>query len=91
MSSLQLTLYKHLLNSQLVKSCVRHSTNFSQHLICIGALKKLCNFPGFVYEAVQTSAIIADQIESDKQVSMLDHKSLNFVSCFQMDVVCVIL
>ena len=69
MSFLQLTLYKHLLNSQLVKSCVRRSTNFSPHLICIGALKKICNSPKFIYEAAQTSAIVADRIESDEQVS----------------------
>ena len=51
MSTLQSVLYKHLLGSHLVKSCLRHSTTFSPHLVCIGALKKLCNSPSFIYEA----------------------------------------
>ena len=67
MSSLQSTLYKHLLNSSLVKSCFRRSTKFSPHLICIGALKKLCNSPSFIYEAALSHGDGVDQPISSTQ------------------------
>ena len=68
MSSLQFNLYKHLLNSRLVKSCFRHSVPFSPHLICIGALKKLCNSPSLIYEAALTSASSsASHLDGDEQ------------------------
>ena len=56
MSSLQSTLYKHILSSNLVESCFRRSTRFSPHLICIAALKKLCNSPSFIFEAAKSHA-----------------------------------
>ena len=60
MSSLQLSLYQHLLGSRLFKSCLRSKTStssgfpghqFPPHLVCIGALKKLCNTPALIYAA----------------------------------------
>lgn len=56
-SPLQLSLYKHLLDSHLVKSCLLHSypasdhASFPPHLLCIGALKKLCNCPSLIHTA----------------------------------------
>ena len=58
MSDLQLGLYQHLLNSRLVKSCLHYHTQLSgsghqtipPHLLCIAALKKLCNCPSLVYK-----------------------------------------
>ena len=61
MSSLQRILYKHLLGSHLVKSCLRRSTTFSPHLVCIGALKKLCNSPCFIYQAAAVAGACDEQ------------------------------
>ena len=51
MAPLQLTLYQHLLRSGLVQACLRRTSNFSPHLVCIGALKKLCNCPSLIHSA----------------------------------------
>lgn len=61
MSPLQSMLYKHLLGSHLVKSCLRRSTTFSPHLVCIGALKKLCNSPCFIYQAAAVAGACEEQ------------------------------
>uniref|UniRef100_A0A8C6X6S3 RAD54 homolog B n=1 Tax=Naja naja TaxID=35670 RepID=A0A8C6X6S3_NAJNA len=50
---LQLALYRTLLNSQIVRSCLQGSLENSPHLICIGALKKLCNHPCLLSKAIQ--------------------------------------
>ncbi|XP_026546617.1 DNA repair and recombination protein RAD54B [Notechis scutatus] len=50
---LQLALYRTLLNSQIVRSCLQGSLENSPHLICIGALKKLCNHPYLLLKAIQ--------------------------------------
>uniref|UniRef100_A0A8C5SQZ0 RAD54 homolog B n=1 Tax=Laticauda laticaudata TaxID=8630 RepID=A0A8C5SQZ0_LATLA len=50
---LQLVLYRTLLNSQIVRSCLQGSLENSPHLICIGALKKLCNHPCLLLKAIQ--------------------------------------
>ena len=51
MAPLQLTLYQHLLRSGLIQACLRRNSNFSPHLVCIGALKKLCNCPSLIHSA----------------------------------------
>ncbi|XP_063155563.1 DNA repair and recombination protein RAD54B [Candoia aspera] len=50
---LQISLYRALLNSQVVRSCLQGSLESSSHLICIGALKKLCNHPCLLLKAIQ--------------------------------------
>ncbi|XP_032078811.1 DNA repair and recombination protein RAD54B isoform X2 [Thamnophis elegans] len=50
---LQLALYRTLLSSQVVRSCLQGSLENSPHLICIGALKKLCNHPCLLLKAIQ--------------------------------------
>ena len=65
-SSLQMSIYKHLLESALVKSCLRsrawnkgaesgpsHHQKTPPHLVCITALKKLCNDHALVYMAAR--------------------------------------
>ena len=77
MSALQLTLYKHLLSSHLVKSCLHRSTTISPHLVCIGALRKLCNSPSFIYEAAQTSSATATaQVAGGEQQVRQDPRPL---------------
>ncbi|KAM5157204.1 DNA repair and recombination protein RAD54B isoform 1-T3 [Mantella aurantiaca] len=52
-SMFQLDLYRRLLNSGLVRSCLQGLGENSPHLVCIGALKKLCNHPSLLYKTVQ--------------------------------------
>ncbi|KAL3876929.1 hypothetical protein ACJMK2_034709 [Sinanodonta woodiana] len=48
-SSLQLRLYHQLLRCQLIRSCLAGRLSGSPHLICIAALKKLCNHPSLIF------------------------------------------
>ncbi|XP_046840079.1 DNA repair and recombination protein RAD54B-like [Xenia sp. Carnegie-2017] len=48
-SSLQQCLYEHLVSSRFFKSCLTFSCSSSLHLMCIAALKKLCNHPCLLY------------------------------------------
>lgn len=52
-SMFQLDLYRRLLNSGLVRSCLQGLGENSPHLVCIGALKKLCNHPILLYKTLQ--------------------------------------
>ncbi|XP_069813394.1 DNA repair and recombination protein RAD54B-like isoform X2 [Dendropsophus ebraccatus] len=52
-SAFQLDLYRKLLSSRLVRSCLQGSGESSPHLVCIGALKKLCNHPSLLYKTIQ--------------------------------------
>ncbi|XP_053099002.1 DNA repair and recombination protein RAD54B isoform X3 [Hemicordylus capensis] len=52
-TALQLDLYRRLLSSQVVRSCLQGSLENSQHLICIGALKKLCNHPCLLFKMIK--------------------------------------
>lgn len=60
-TDLQLRLYQHLLQSQLVRSCLSRCLSGSPHLICIAALKQLCNHSSLVYH----KALSADDDEDD--------------------------
>ncbi|XP_036914635.1 DNA repair and recombination protein RAD54B [Sturnira hondurensis] len=50
---LQMELYQRLLNSQAVRFCLQGSLENSPHLICIGALKKLCNHPCLLFSSIK--------------------------------------
>lgn len=54
-SGLQLILYKKLLESRAVRSFFvsTESGGAAPHLLCIDALKKLCNSPSLVYKAAR--------------------------------------
>ncbi|XP_039733068.1 DNA repair and recombination protein RAD54B isoform X2 [Pteropus medius] len=51
--ALQIELYRKLLNSQAVRFCLEGLLENSPHLICIGALKKLCNHPCLLFNSVK--------------------------------------
>ncbi|XP_063307314.1 DNA repair and recombination protein RAD54B isoform X2 [Pelobates fuscus] len=55
-STFQLDLYRKLLNSHLVKSCFQASGENSPHLVCIDALKKLCNHPCLLFKSLKLKA-----------------------------------
>ncbi|NWR87433.1 RA54B protein, partial [Furnarius figulus] len=52
-TALQLELYRKLLSSQVITSCLQGRLENSPHLICIGALKKLCNHPCLLLKAIK--------------------------------------
>ncbi|XP_069477466.1 DNA repair and recombination protein RAD54B isoform X2 [Ambystoma mexicanum] len=52
-STLQLQLYRKLLNSRVIRSCLQGVLENSPHLVCILALKKLCNHPALLFTAIQ--------------------------------------
>eukprot|EP00069_Balaena_mysticetus_P010353 bmy_20620T0 len=51
--ALQIELYRKLLDSQAVRFCLQGLLENSSHLICIGALKKLCNHPCLLFSSVK--------------------------------------
>ncbi|XP_045143275.1 DNA repair and recombination protein RAD54B [Echinops telfairi] len=50
---LQIELYRKLLNSKAVSFCLQGLLENSSHLICIGALKKLCNHPCLLFKSIK--------------------------------------
>ncbi|KAM9096628.1 DNA repair and recombination protein RAD54B isoform 2-T2 [Sarcophilus harrisii] len=50
---LQIELYRKLLDSQAVRFCLQGVLENSPHLICIGALKKLCNHPCLLFKSLK--------------------------------------
>lgn len=55
-SPLQLTLYEKLLDSRVLKSNLSQSSNsFPEHLMCIDALRKLCNHPALLYNSQENN------------------------------------
>lgn len=68
-SPLQLRLYRQLLNSRMIRSCLMGKLDGAPHLICIGALKKLCNHPSLLLQKAKQ----ADECPEDKQqVSLMN-------------------
>ncbi|XP_040849323.1 DNA repair and recombination protein RAD54B [Ochotona curzoniae] len=51
--ALQVELYRKLLNSQAVRFCLQGLSENSPHLLCIGALKKLCNHPSLLFNSAK--------------------------------------
>ncbi|XP_066532072.1 DNA repair and recombination protein RAD54B [Hoplias malabaricus] len=58
-TELQVQLYDALLCTRSVRACLSaystHTFTHSPHLVCIGALKKLCNHPGLLFKTVKES------------------------------------
>lgn len=53
-TQLQINLYKTMLSSRLVRRCLSRGVSgetTAPHLVCIGALKKLCNHPALLYQS----------------------------------------
>ncbi|XP_038053766.1 DNA repair and recombination protein RAD54B-like [Patiria miniata] len=62
-SPLQLLLYQKLLGSRVLRGCLTASSQYadssssSPHLVCIMALKKLCNHPGLLHQVCLDAAM----------------------------------
>lgn len=54
-TELQIRLYKVLLSTRPIRACLSgsHTYTHSPHLVCINALKKLCNHPALLYNTLQ--------------------------------------
>lgn len=78
-SLLQLSLYRHLLTSRAVRSCLTSfSFGGSRHLVCIGVLKKLCNDPSLIYSQCQEAKEIADSLDMDEETSVYEGLDRSF-------------
>ncbi|XP_018415698.1 PREDICTED: DNA repair and recombination protein RAD54B isoform X2 [Nanorana parkeri] len=71
-SIFQLNLYRKLLNSGLVRSCLQGLGENSPHLVCIGALKKLCNHPRLLYKTLQEKTSNPNEEELSFYESLYD-------------------
>lgn len=60
-SALQLSLYSQMLQGKLFRSCLR--SDGATHLVCIGALKKLCNHPSLIFTKACQAEECPDDIE----------------------------
>ncbi|NXW16115.1 RA54B protein, partial [Circaetus pectoralis] len=65
-TALQLELYQKLLSSQVTRSCLQGRLENSPHLICIGALKKLCNHPCLLFKAIKEKSCDPTSDEHDE-------------------------
>ena len=68
-SELQLKLYHQLLRCQLIRSCLSGALSGSPHLICIGALKQLCNHPALLYHKARKHEATTEESGFDEAVS----------------------
>ncbi|XP_068020467.1 DNA repair and recombination protein RAD54B [Melanerpes formicivorus] len=65
-TALQLQLYRKLLSSRVIRSCLQGRLENSPHLVCIGALKKLCNHPCLLFKALKEKSCDAVSDEQDE-------------------------
>lgn len=65
--ALQIELYQKLLSSQSVRCCLQGLLENSAHLICIGALKKLCNHPCLLFSSVKGKELSASCDENEER------------------------
>ncbi|XP_065891843.1 DNA repair and recombination protein RAD54B-like isoform X2 [Dysidea avara] len=85
---LQLILYRHILSSRMVQSCLLgggYGGRTCPHLQCLTLLKKLCNSPSLVYPKEDEPADIKDL--SLGNLFPPDWNDDNFVDCGKLQVV----
>ena len=63
-SDLQRQIYRRVLNSPALRSCLATSDP-GQHLMCISALKKLCNHPILLHSSTLASVTESDAEQHD--------------------------
>ncbi|KAJ7372135.1 DNA repair and recombination protein rad54b [Desmophyllum pertusum] len=85
-SLLQLSVYRHLLTSRVVRSCLTsYSSGGSRHLVCIGALKKLCNDPSLIYSQCQEANEMADSLDIEQEASVYEGLDRSFPESYKPD------
>ncbi|XP_042639565.1 DNA repair and recombination protein RAD54B [Orycteropus afer afer] len=65
--ALQIELYRKLLNSKAVRSCLQGWLENSPHLVCIGALKKLCNHPCLLFNSIKEKECSSTSDENEER------------------------
>ncbi|NXJ64531.1 RA54B protein, partial [Rostratula benghalensis] len=68
-TALQRELYRKLLSSRVIRSCLQGRLENTPHLICIGALKKLCNHPCLLFKAIKEKS--CDPVPGEYEESSL--------------------
>ena len=86
-SSLQKRLYQAAIRSRMVRSCLSSYYRGSQHLICISALKKLCNHPVLLLNATRKNTNPASHHKSgeDEDDILLEDEvttPVSILSCY---------
>ncbi|XP_012867995.1 PREDICTED: DNA repair and recombination protein RAD54B isoform X1 [Dipodomys ordii] len=66
-AALQIELYRKLLNSQAVRFCLQGFLENSTHLLCIGALKKLCNHPCLLFNSMKDKESSSTSYENEER------------------------
>ncbi|XP_037058288.1 DNA repair and recombination protein RAD54B isoform X2 [Peromyscus leucopus] len=66
--ALQIELYQKLLSSQSIRFCLQGLLENSAHLICIGALKKLCNHPCLLFSSVKGKDLSTSCDENERSL-----------------------
>ncbi|XP_069847179.1 DNA repair and recombination protein RAD54B isoform X2 [Dipodomys merriami] len=66
-AALQIELYRKLLNSQAVRFCLQGFLENSTHLLCIGALKKLCNHPCLLFSSMKDKESSSTSYENEER------------------------
>ncbi|XP_077577134.1 DNA repair and recombination protein RAD54B isoform X1 [Stigmatopora nigra] len=73
-SPLQQEIYKHLLSHRIFRACIQSSMQTHTHLVCITALKKLCNHPALLH------ATVMDKMKGESEESSLYEGLAQFFS-----------
>ncbi|XP_055966219.1 DNA repair and recombination protein RAD54B [Sorex fumeus] len=66
--ALQIELYQKLLSSQAVRFCLQGLMENSSHLLCIGALKKLCNHPCLLFNSIKDRECGAERESGERSL-----------------------
>ncbi|XP_072023866.1 DNA repair and recombination protein RAD54B-like [Amphiura filiformis] len=78
-TALQLSLYHKLLASRVIRRCLTSATYLqeaSPHLVCIAALKKLCNHPCLIYKAC-VEAEEGNEMGGNKRKEMYEEEEVS--------------
>ncbi|XP_074637415.1 DNA repair and recombination protein RAD54B-like isoform X3 [Acropora palmata] len=85
-SSLQLSLYRHLLMSRVLRSCLTsYVSGGSRHLVCISALKRLCNDPSLIYSQCQDANDVSEAWDVEEESSLYEGLDRCFPQGFNPD------
>ncbi|XP_013777941.1 DNA repair and recombination protein RAD54B-like, partial [Limulus polyphemus] len=82
-TKLQLALYQQILTSRVLQRCLsfRGRAEDSSHLVCISALRKLCNHPHLLYKRAK-EILSAGKIEEEEE-SLYEHILSEFPADFE--------
>ena len=71
LSSLQKRIYNQILSSRAVRTLMSASYNGCNHLVCISALKKLCNHPLLIHANIEENTVKGATDMDDEEVGAM--------------------